>query len=147
MDSPSVPAVLALLLCDQVITDAQTHKKSLIGVFQNVNSFSFPAPLKVALYAKLADAEGNYDLKVRVVRLKDDSLLYNFEIKGARVVTQLQPFELAFNMVGLVLPEPGKYEFQLYANDVYLSRITMDAVLIRQPGGPGWQAQNSPRKQ
>jgi len=91
MDSPSVPAVLALLLCDQVITDAQTHKKSLIGVFQNVNSFSFPAPLKVALYAKLADAEGNYDLKVRVVRLKDDSLLYNFEIKGARVVTQLQP--------------------------------------------------------
>lgn len=147
MDTPPVPAVLALLLCDQVITDAQSQKKSLIGVFHNVNAFGFPVALNVALYAKLTDAQGKYDLKVRVVRLKDDSVLYDFEIKGGQSVSQLQPWELAINMVGLVFPEPGKYEFQLYANDVYLSRITMEALKINQPGGTAWPPHQSTRKQ
>ncbi len=30
---PHPPEVLAMILCDQVITDVQTNKKSLIGNF------------------------------------------------------------------------------------------------------------------
>ncbi len=81
------------------------------------------------------------------MRLKDESLLYNFDFKGTPEISELQPWELALNMVGLVLPEPGKYEFQLYANEIYLSRITLEAVNIRQPGGAVWPQQQSPRKQ
>lgn len=140
MGEPTVPTVLALLLCDQVIIDAQTNKKSLIGVFDNINSFGYPSPVALAVYAKLRDLRGNYDFKVRVVSLKDESLVTNLELKGVTVADPLQSVELAFNM-RLQLGEPGKYEFQFYANDVYLSRVTMEARQISLPGGAKWRQQ------
>lgn len=139
MAEPTVPMVLALLLCDQVIIDAQTNKKTLIGVFDNVNSFKYPATIKLAVYAKLRDAEGVYDFRIRVVSLRDESSIANIEIKQARIRDPLQPTELAINIPVLQFREPGKYEFQLYANDVYLSRITIEARQISPPGGRKWQ--------
>ena len=139
MSEPTVPTVLALLLCDQVIIDAQTNKKSLIGVFDNLNSLTYPAKITLAVYAKLRDAEGTYNFKIRLVSLRDESEIANFEIKEAKLPDPLQSVELAFNMIGLKFHETGKYEFQLYANDVYLSRIIMDARQITPPGGAKWQ--------
>lgn len=138
MAEPTVPMVLALLLCDQVIIDAQTNKKTLIGVFDNVNSFKYPATIKLAVYAKLRDAEGVYDFRIRVVSLRDESSIANIEIKQARIRDPLQPTELAVNIPVLQFREPGKYEFQLYANGVYLSRITIEARQISPPGGTKW---------
>lgn len=40
--------------------------------------------------------------------------------------------------MGIVLPRESKYEFQLYGNEMYLSRITMVAKKIAL-GGPQWQ--------
>jgi hypothetical protein len=139
MAEPTVPTVLALLLCDQVIIDAQTKKKSLIGIFDNINWFGNPAPVTLAVYAKLKDAQGAYNFNVRVVSLKDESVITNLEIKGVSIPNPLQSVELAFNMVGLQFREPGKYEFQLYANDIYLGRITMEARKVNLPGGGKWQ--------
>jgi Family of unknown function (DUF6941) len=139
MAEPTVPTVLALLLCDQVIIDAQTQKKSLIGVFDNINWFGNPAPTTLAVYAKLKDACGTYNFNIRVVSLKDESVVTNIEIKGVSITNPLQSVELAFNMVGLRFHEPGKYEFQLYGNDVYLSRVTMEAHIINLPGGGKWR--------
>ncbi len=138
MKDSTVPTVLALLLCDQVIIDAQTNKKSLVGVFDNLNSLAYPATITLAVYAKLRDARGTYNFRMRVVSLKDESAVADLEIKGVHIADPLQSSELAMNMVGLPFREAGKYEFQLYANDVYLSRITMDARQIT-PGGTIWQ--------
>lgn len=131
MSNAPIPSVLALLLCDQVITDAETNKKSLIGVFENINAPNFPVQVpSMALYAKLADAEGMYDLKVRVVRLRDESLVGEIELKSAETKDHLQPVDLVLKINGLLFPEPGKYEFQLFANEIYLGRITMHASQI-----------------
>ena len=118
-----------------MITDRQTNKKSLIGVFENLNAIRFPTSINLAVYAKLADAQGKYDFRIRLVRLKDDVMLTELEIKGVEVADQLKSPELAINMTGFQIPEPGKYEFQLYANNVYLSRITMEAFSVQLPGG------------
>jgi len=32
------------------------------------------------------------------------------------------PFELGINFRGLVIPDFGNYEFQIYADDIYLGR-------------------------
>src|SRR5262249_45706043 len=141
MTESPVPSVLAMLACDQIIIDQQTQKKSLIGVFDNINAPAFPAALNFAVYAKLADAEGPYRFMLRVVNLKDESLLGKMEVEG-NVQTKTEPMELAIYLMGIPLPEPGKYELQLYANDVYLSRITMRAMKYTPPGGtaggPPW---------
>lgn len=142
MVESTVPTVLALLLCDQVIIDSQTNKKSLIGVFDNINSVAYPASVTLALYAKLRDAQGTYDFRVRLVSLKDESVVSDLEIKHVQIPNPLQSTELAFNMMGLQFREPGKYEFQLYSNNVYLSRVTMEARQMMPSGGTKWQRQH-----
>src|SRR5260370_18177725 len=134
-ESP-IPSVLAMLLCDQIIIDAQTQKKSLIGIFDKFNSMAFPAAANIAVYVKLADAEGKYNFKIRVAHLKDERLIGEVSTDGT-VQTRLEPAELAVYLHGFAVPEPGKYEFQLFANDVYLTRITMEAKQIGVP--PTWQ--------
>src|SRR6266478_1839126 len=132
MAEPPIPSVLAMLLCDQIIIDAQTQKKSLIGIFDTFNAVAFPAAANIAVYAKLADAEGQYKFKIRVVHLKDERLLGEVSADGM-IQTRLEPADVAVYLMGFAVPEPGKYEFQLFANDVYLTRITLTA---RQIGVP-----------
>jgi len=141
MNEPPVPSVLAMLVCDQVIIDQLSNKKSIIGVFDNINASAFPALVNCAVYAKLADAEGKYKFKLRVVNLKDESLIIELEVDGT-ANSQTEPTELALYLMGVPLPERGKYELQLYANGIYLSRITMRALQVTpSPGGPPWPQQ------
>jgi uncharacterized protein DUF6941 len=140
MANAPIPSVVAMLVCEQVIAEQGSNKKSLIGVFEVFNAFAFPALLpRIAIYVKLADAFGKYHLKLRLVRLKDESLVAEIgmdaEVKDSEHYT-----ELMLNMGNLPFPEAGKYEFQLYAGDIYLHRVTIQAVLAQLPeGGPSWQ--------
>ncbi len=136
MGTPPVPSVLAMLLCDQIIIDAQTQKKSLIGIFDKFNAVAFPASANTAVYVKLADAEGAYDFKIRVVNLRDETLIADVSARGT-VQTRLEPADVAVHLLGFMVPEPGKYEFQLFVNDIYLTRITMEARQMGVP--PTWQ--------
>jgi hypothetical protein len=133
-DAP-IPSVVAMLVCDQVITEFGTGKKSLIGIFENVNSPMFPTQIKIGVYAKLVDAEGDYDILIRLVNLKDETRVADIKAE-AKGIKREGAAELVVNVAGIVLPEPGKYEFQLFANDAFLHRVTMNAVLMS--GGIPW---------
>lgn len=63
------PIPVAILLCDQVITENETGKKSIIGVFDRIWAKEFPAIHKpAAIYIRIADAEGTYDMRIRLCR-------------------------------------------------------------------------------
>ena len=140
-DAP-IPSVVAMLVCDQVIAEQGTNKKSLIGVFEIFGALAFPTILpRISIYVKLADAFGKYHFKLRLVKLKDESLVAEIGI-DAEVKDSTHYSELALNMGNLPFPEYGKYEFQLYAGDVYLHRVTIQAVQAQlQQGGQGWRPQ------
>lgn len=137
MPNEAIPSVVAMLVCDQVIIEQGTGKKSLIGVFERVNAFSFPTQTRLAIYAKLVDASGHYKFRIRLVNLKDESVLA--ELQAEANIDQGSVGEFAINIAGIVLPTAGKYEFQLYANEVYLHRVTMTAAAM--PGGLQWPQQ------
>jgi hypothetical protein len=144
MEDVSIPSVVAMLVCDQIIAEQLTNKKTLIGVFDNFRSLRFPVPIpRLAIYVKMADAAGKYLFKLRLVQLKDESLVAEIGIE-AMIPDALQYSELAINLLNVVIPEPGKYEFQLYFGDNYLHRVTMIAELAPlAPGGaPQWPHQN-----
>ncbi len=132
MPEPPVPTLLALLLCDTVIQDAQTQKKSLIGVFGQIASLTFPTIANLSIFARLTDAEGNYRFRIEVVNLKDDKAIFALPLPGELSSdNQLGFVELVLNIQGLLIPDQGKYEFQLWSNDVYLGRTTLDVGLIK----------------
>ena len=142
-DAP-IPNVVAMLVCDQIITETGTNKKTLIGVFDNFFSLSYPGLIqRLAVYVKMADAMGSYLFKLRFVKLKDEAVIGEIGIQ-ALIPDMSQYGELALNMGGVPLPEPGKYEIQLYAGDQYLHRVVINAMLGQIPvqGAPIWPQQS-----
>lgn len=132
-DNAPIPTLLAFIVCDTVIHDAATGKRTLVGVFDKVASPASPVQLNsVGLYAKLVEGSGTYEIKVRLVNLKDESPV--MEIKAnAQWTNSDEPMELAFNFAGVPLGDFGTYEFQLFANDVFLGRALLRANKLQLP--------------
>jgi hypothetical protein len=139
-----IPTVVALLVCESVIQDAETRKKTLVGIFDKISSPGAPVVLSgVGLYAKLVEGNGQYAFRVRLMNTKDldeASPLANFEV-SVNWEKPGQPLEFAVNFRGLVFPDFGDYEFQLFADDVYLGRgmIHVESLAMPPGGGKQWQ--------
>jgi hypothetical protein len=128
-EEPPIPSVLSFLLCDQIITEANTTKKSLIGLFDRLFVRSLPAFHPVVwVFAKLADAEGEYKFRVEVVRLESDRPVGRAISPNAEVPSRLQNIDLVLRLP-IPFEELGTYEFQLYANDVWIGRTKLSVVM------------------
>lgn len=112
------PVVKAFLVCDQVIHDAQTGKKSLIGVFHELRADRFPAVHPVLwIYANLTDARGKYSFEIRFVDVERNNVLGKGTPPEISIPGPLQTTELSAQLRNIQLPGPGTYEFHLLVND------------------------------
>ena len=129
--SQVVPLLVAALVCDVAVADPNTGKKNLIGVFDRVNARTFPIEQSFSVYFKFTDAEGRYVFDVRYVQVKTNQLLA--EVKEQIIVSDRRASS-AIHMVPVPLPVPeeGRYEFQIWANDKFLGSTFFDAVQIRE---------------
>lgn len=135
--SPPLPVVKAFLVCDQIIQDAQTGKKSLIGVFHELRAERFPAvhPL-LWIYANLTDAHGRYSFQIRLVDVEKNEVLGRGEPPPIEIPGPLQTTELSAQLRNVALPRPGTYEFQLIANEQLTATKAIRASLVRPANGP-----------
>jgi hypothetical protein len=101
-----------------VIHDAQTGKKSLIGVFHELRASRFPA-LHPAMwvYANLTDAHGRYAFQIRLLDVSRNKVLGTGAPPPLEIPGPLQTTEIAAQMRNIALPEAGTYEFQLMSNN------------------------------
>lgn len=115
----AVPKANAMLICDYVITERGTNKKSLIGVFENIGAVQFPCThFQLSVYIKLTDAQGLYRFRLELVELKTDTLIGKSEMPDTiQIPNPLITHELVFNLRGLKFPRAGDYEFRIFAND------------------------------
>ena len=118
MTSPT-PKTNAMLICDYVITERETNKKSLIGVFENIGAATFPCThFAMSVYIKLTDAQGAYRFRLDLIDLKTDTVVGKSEMpEEVRVPSPLDAHELVFNLRGVRFMHPGIYEFRIFAND------------------------------
>ena len=63
-----------MLICDIAIRETQTNKVTLVGIFDRVMATDFPVTYArpIAVYARITDAQGTYDLRLELVRLEDE---------------------------------------------------------------------------
>lgn len=115
----AVPKANAMLICDYVITEHETGKKSLIGIFETINASQFPViHHAMSVYVKLTDANGSYRFQLDLVDLQNDQVLTKCEIPNElKISNPLKSSELVFNLHGLKFPHSGEYEFRIFAND------------------------------
>ncbi len=114
-----VPKANAMLICDYVITEVGTNKKSLIGIFENIAASQFPCRHDaLSVYVKLTEAAGEYRFRLELVDLKGgDKVVESAEMpRPLKSETPLKTHELVFNLRGLKFGHPGEYEFRIYGN-------------------------------
>lgn len=135
MQKASKPVVNAMLVCDKVLTEAGTSKKSLIGIFENIKAYKFPCghPF-LAVYIKLTDANGSYKFKLELVSLETGSIVGRAEMpKEITIKDPLMTHELVFNLGGLRFESPGKYEFRIFANGEVFGQKTFAVQKLQAP--------------
>jgi len=101
---------IAMIICDQIITEDKTNKKSLMGCFNNVSAAQFPtAPMNCAVFVALTDGHGAYQGKLECVN-EDAGREPIFGMGGPVVFANpLQTIELGFKLVNLSFPKPGTH--------------------------------------
>ncbi len=113
------PKALAFIICDTVIDDKATNKKSLIGLFSDIYANNFPCsqPI-VTVFLSLTEGHGDYECSLSCV--KDDKSQNNIvQLSGTlRFNNPLSVVEAKFEIRGMLLPEPGIYRFDFLCGDV-----------------------------
>ena len=106
---------LGMIICDTVIQDIKTKKKSLIGIFSQINAPQKPIQHpKMVVFLVLTEGNGSYGCELRCVRDDDNSLIMN--AKGQiNFKTPKDVLELAFDLNGPVFPDFGNYRFEFFA--------------------------------
>ena len=123
MSDIPTPTVQAFLVCDQVIEDSFTKKKSLIGIFTHLQTAAFPFQhQQMGLYFCLTDAEGLYHFDIELIYLNSEQLICRAALPNIEISDRLQISDFGINIPLLIFPAPGRYEF----------RLRMDGHLIAQ---------------
>lgn len=110
------PFPLAMVVCDQVVTDPATGKKTLFGCFSVIGAKEFPVVHRgMWVYMALTDGRGKVPIKFQIVDVDEEheplfKADIELEFSDPRMV-----FELALPVLGVRFPEPGEYRMQLYA--------------------------------
>ena len=111
------PIVQALLVCDQVITDEQTKRKSLINILNHIHGKALPLTFpRLTVFATLTNGNGQMTVELRCAKVDTDVAI--FGAKGPLVFPNPNAVvDLVFQLNNLSFKEPGAYAFMLYCNE------------------------------
>lgn len=127
------PKASGLLVCDQVLTDEITKKKSLIGIFEHIYSVQFPCIHgSLSLYTKLSDATGDYHFHLELYDLEQNRKIGEGTTDPIAIKNRRSVHEIVFNLVGLVFEHPGKYAFRLFANKEHIDSKTFNVYPLQR---------------
>lgn len=130
------PSGIAIVICDQVIEDKLTSKKSLIGIFNNIHAATFPCRHpQLSIFASLTEGRGSYAARLRIANQETDESVadMNGQIEFPDVNTVV---ELVFNLVGVVFPVPGLYAIEFYCDDALVLERRFHVSHNQPPKGP-----------
>jgi hypothetical protein len=123
-----------MILCDQVITDIETNKKSLIGIFDQVETVSLPCVVhELHVYLSLTDGHGTFAAAISCVTVDEGEELFRGETE-VEFTDPLQVIELHFVFPRAAFPHPGEYRFQFSADDQILRERRFFVSYLRAQG-------------
>jgi hypothetical protein len=139
MNNKPAPTGLAIVVCDQIIEDKLTHKKSLIGIFNNISSPTFPCRHpQLSVFVSLTEGQGSYTARLRMANEETSESVT--DINGQIQFPDIHAaVDLNFNLVGLTFPKPGLYSIEFYCDDALVleRRFHLTQVKPQQPPPKG----------
>jgi len=118
MAEPPTPENLAFLICDSIIDDRKTGKKTLVGIFNRIGTSAFPCTHPdMAVFVSLTDGRGTYKAELNCLCSDTQEPIMH----GEGQVAFKDPnsvVEIGFHLRGLTFPKAGMYEFEFLCNGV-----------------------------
>ena len=113
----TTPKVLAIVICDTVIDDRETNKKTLVGIFNNIGARRVPfRHPELHVFVSLTD--GNGVCKVRLECRHRESDTKAFEVgMDIKFENPNQVVEINFGIQGAIFNQFGIHDFDLYCDD------------------------------
>lgn len=126
------PIAESLVICDQVIVEGQTNKKSLIGIFNSIASNTFPVQHpKLFVYAAMSSGRGEMIVDLRCIRMEDNAEV--FKISGQMMFPDPNTVvELVASLNQLPFERPGLYTFELICEGDLLLEKRFNVLLLPQ---------------
>jgi hypothetical protein len=105
-----------MIICDTVIDDRLSGKKSLIGLFDAIATTQLPCVVnEMFIFLSLTEGYGEMELKLRCVNAATDEELFHAQAQ-VNFPDPLAVVELNLGFRGCEFPTPGEYRFQLLAD-------------------------------
>ncbi len=117
--SPSEkPIGVALIICDRVITDAQTNEKTLVSIFNRINARKFPClHPRLAIYTAMTNGNGPVVTQIRCGN-EDNEDKTVFEAKGTiNFPGPNHVVEASFRINNVTFPKAGLHNIELLCQD------------------------------
>lgn len=120
---------LALILCDSIIEDRLSGKKSLIGTFDRLGSQKFPCHHpQLSIFVSLTSGRGKYPCQIICKHVEGDVAFHGtgeIELQNPHQVV-----DIAFNFLGVKFPKPGVYNLQFLVDEfpVMTRQIFLDQI-------------------
>lgn len=130
-----LPTLVSIIICDQVIDDRMSNKKSAVGLFNAILAQSLPSQIHhMAVMATLTEVNGKAPLELRMVRDSDNQVI--LQTQGhVESPNPLAMIDLVFNMQGVAIQNPGQYAFEILSGGELLGRRRF-SVLLNPPRQP-----------
>ncbi|HYG74841.1 MAG TPA: hypothetical protein VEK08_07555 [Planctomycetota bacterium] len=127
------PILLALVLCDTIIREAQTNKLSLIGTFNGIFASAFPCTHpSLSVYIAITEGRGRVPCKLRMTSLDNNQVIFELpgqiEFGGPTSVG-----ELVFQLQQVQFAAPGVYAIEFWADGELLGSRKVSAQKVAQP--------------
>ena len=109
---------LALIICDLVIQDKQTNKRTLVGLFDRLFAARLPCVHPhLSIFVSMTSGRGEYDCEIRCRHAETDQAAFTAKGK-VRFKDPMQVVELVFNLQGVRFDHPGEYWLECRVDEV-----------------------------
>jgi hypothetical protein len=120
MAAKETPIGIALILCDLIILDATTQKRSLVGLFNSVNAKDFPAVIhKLCILASITQINGDVQLVLAAHNEHTGDQILALPVT-AKSNDPNGVLDLAFEFDKFSFPKPGLYSFEVRGDDAMI---------------------------
>lgn len=115
------PIVLTMIICDTVIEDKLTNKKTLVGLFNRITSPKVPCvhPRMNVFLSMTEGIIGEYNGRLICINAEDNGVI--FDTSGPVNFADIKEvIEFNFELCGIVFPKYGEYRFEFLCDDELL---------------------------
>jgi hypothetical protein len=134
---PVRPVLQALLIADNVYTDALSGKRVIAGTFDHFTLARFPGQLDnwSTVYVSLTEVHGTVPLTVKYVDLSVDHALAEWQLR-VQAHNRLVSADGTLRIPPLPLPHAGAYALEVHDGEGLLGSLRITAELTTAAASP-----------